>query len=273
MTRLLVPIDFSPVSINAAIYAIQLAATFPKSEMVLYQATQSAGSGSDGTPTYADEKLLIANSLQMLEALQVKLFDVAPVPMSIKADAGSFDRYLADVVRREEVDLVVMGISPDTLDEEVLSAGAVHLVKSIDKPVLLVPLGVEYKPVLKAAVAVDLKDTVQTVPATELKKWVSMLKPELHVVKVGNKHQSAISETEKQEEAKLEELLVPYQSSFSYLHEEQFAKAMNHFVDEHSISVVVVFPKRHSLFEQLFATHHTKQLAYHSHVPVLALHT
>ena len=74
MPRFLVPVDFSAISVNAALYAVQMLEGLPKKEVILYNVTEEIHAGTDGTPLDFDGEALIASNLSALEHLQVSLF-------------------------------------------------------------------------------------------------------------------------------------------------------------------------------------------------------
>ena len=48
--------------------------------------------------------------------------------------------------------------------------------------------------------------------------------------------------------------------------------AISTFSEGHNIDAIITVPRKHSFLESLFKSSHTKKLAYHSHVPILAIH-
>jgi hypothetical protein len=48
--------------------------------------------------------------------------------------------------------------------------------------------------------------------------------------------------------------------------------ATNSFTSDHNIDLIVTVPRKHSFLMGLYKTSHTKKLAYHSHIPVAAIH-
>ena len=50
-----------------------------------------------------------------------------------------------------------------------------------------------------------------------------------------------------------------------------FLDAISNFAADHHIDLIVTVPRKHSFLSGLYKTSHTKKLAYHSHVPVVAI--
>jgi len=51
-----------------------------------------------------------------------------------------------------------------------------------------------------------------------------------------------------------------------------FLDATSNFTVDREIDLIVTVPRKHSFLSGLYKTSHTKKLAYHSHVPVAAIH-
>jgi hypothetical protein len=59
---------------------------------------------------------------------------------------------------------------------------------------------------------------------------------------------------------------------FHFMEHENFQEALQQFIHDKDMQMVILLPKKYSWFESLFHKSQTKVMAYHSHVPLLALH-
>ena len=69
----------------------------------------------------------------------------------------------------------------------------------------------------------------------------------------------------------MEVKLGAYNPVFSVLRAYDFLDVINEFIESREIDTIITVPKKHSMMSQLFKTSHTKNLAYHSHVPIIAV--
>jgi nucleotide-binding universal stress UspA family protein len=274
MPRFLVPVDFSTVSVNAALYAVQMAEKMPRKEVILYNVTEGVHAGDDGTPIDFNGEAFLANNLRSLESLQVSLFEMGMSPMEIVAEIGDLPERIKPIINNQKIDMVVMGITGQSTayGDSIFGKNAMDISRSNNCPVMIVPPDAVFRGSRKVAIAVELKDVHKTVAVDPIKKWLDVLRPELHFVHVGVASENELTEEQKSEKAKLLEMFKDYDSIFNYLPKQDFSQAINSFVEKNRIDHIVIFPKKHGLFESLFAANHTKKLAYHSHVPVLAIH-
>jgi nucleotide-binding universal stress UspA family protein len=51
-----------------------------------------------------------------------------------------------------------------------------------------------------------------------------------------------------------------------------FYEAIEQFSKDKNIDVIIIMPKSHSFIDSIFSSSHTKKLAFHSSVPILAAH-
>ena len=59
---------------------------------------------------------------------------------------------------------------------------------------------------------------------------------------------------------------------FYFITMNDFFEALDNFVRDYKIDVIITVPKHQSNASSIFKSTHTKRLAYHSHIPILAAH-
>ena len=69
----------------------------------------------------------------------------------------------------------------------------------------------------------------------------------------------------------MEEKLNGYNPEFSFLRAYDFLDGIDRYAEGKEIDAIITVPKKHGFISQLFKTSHTKKLAYHSHVPTIAI--
>ena len=70
----------------------------------------------------------------------------------------------------------------------------------------------------------------------------------------------------------MNELLQGFEPEYAFIRLFDFADAINQFALDRNADLIITVPRKHSFLSSLFTTSHTKKLAYHSHLPVLAIH-
>lgn len=137
---------------------------------------------------------------------------------------------------------------------------------------MIIPPGSEYRDVKNVLLTSDFKDVSGTTPSAPIKNILKTFRPNLHVINVDSSHYVAITEEYQAEKAKLAEMLDEFNPEFYFLGWYDVDEAINQFAHDKNIDLIITIPRDHSLIEKMFKGSHTKKLAYHSTVPVLAVH-
>ncbi len=274
MKKFLVPTDFSETSKNAARYAVEMAANDPTVTIVLYNIYDSIAVGSDGsvlTETDEDRKKVLNQALANLE---IELHEFSSVKIEYVAEEGSslvdnIDRY----VRYHDIDLVVMGITGATRLEQILiGSNALNMARQAVCPVIIVPPKAKFKKIENVLFASDFKDVTTTTPVAPIKKILDIFNPKLHIVNVDAEHFVELTDGYKLERNKLEKMFAAYKPEFYFIRMFDFVEAISNFSIDHKIDLIVTVPRKHSFLKSLYKTSYTKKLAYHSHIPIVAIH-
>ena len=69
---------------------------------------------------------------------------------------------------------------------------------------------------------------------------------------------------------KFNQLFSRFQKEFYFITMNDFYDAIDSFIKDYKIDVLITVPKHQSNSTSLFKSTHTKRLAYHSHIPILA---
>ena len=118
----------------------------------------------------------------------------------------------------------------------------------------------------------DFKNVKSTTPVAQIKQILDIFKPNLHIVNVDSEHHVQLTEEYKIERDWLDKTFSDYKPEFYFIRMYDFLDAANTFTSDHNIDLIVTVPRKHSFLTGLYKTSHTKKLAYHSHIPVAAIH-
>ena len=166
-----------------------------------------------------------------------------------------------------------MGITGATrLAQIFIGSNTLSMVNKNVCPVMIVPPDAEFTGIKNVAFTSDFKDVENTTPAAALHAVLDIFKPFVHVVNVDSEHYVEVSEEYKRERAKLENILQGYETEYYFIRQFDFIEAINQFVMDYKIDMIFTVPKKHSFLGGLFKSSYTKKLAYHSHVPLVAVH-
>lgn len=274
MKKFLVPTDFSDTSKNAARYAVELAQDDPETTIILYNIYDKLAAGIDGSPlTESDEdrkKVLD----QALANLEIELHEISTVRIQYVAEeGGSLVESIEKYVRYNGIDAVIMGITGATKLEQIFfGSNALNMARQGVCPVIIVPPKATFKKIQNVMLLSDFKNVKSTTPVAQIKKLLDIFRPHLHIVNVDSEHHVQLTEEYKRERDWLEKTFTDWKPEFYFIRMYDFLEAIDAFTGDHNIDLIVTVPRKHSFLTGLYKTSHTKKLAYHSHVPVAAIH-
>ena len=169
--------------------------------------------------------------------------------------------------------LILMGISEkEEWRQLLLGSNTVKMAEQNICPVMIIPEDARFNGIKNIALASDVKDVDVTTPVLAIKTVLEIFSASLHIVNVDSEHYVEVTEEYKAERAKLETILAGYETEYYFMRQFDFVDAINQFVADYKIDMIFTVPKNHSFLGSLFKSSHTKKLAYHSHVPLVAIH-
>jgi nucleotide-binding universal stress UspA family protein len=260
MNTVIVPVDFSETSLNAARYAVRLLTGHYGVNMILHNVYEK--------PSQA------AEALDKLEKLKANLMDIGAVKTTVLAEEGSdFINELEKLARHQQADLIIMGITGrSAIGQSLIGSNTLKIVQRKVCPVLIVPPDAQYKEVKNVLLTSDFKNVMSSTPSVPIKKILKTFRPFLHIINVDSEHYVALTEEYQEQRAQLKEMFKEFNPEFYFLGLYDVDEAINQFAHDKDVDFIIVIHKEHSLLAKLFVKSHTKKLAYHSSVPVLALH-
>ena len=182
MTTVIVPVDFSETSLNAAKYAAQLLTGHYGVSIVLYHSYSKASDAAAAT--------------ESLENLKADLMKDNIVKMEVLAhEESDFVEGLEKAARHRRADLVIMGITGKSAIAQVLfGSNTLKMAERKVCPVLIVPENATFSPIKNVMLTSDFKNTLNTTPSAPIKDFLDVFKPQLHIVNVDNEHYISLTE-------------------------------------------------------------------------------
>ncbi len=275
MKTILVPTDFSETAYNATMYAIALAKSLSVTRIVLYNAYQIPFSGD---PTMPVMQLFNLDDIKKTSGIGLDQFKgrVSPfvdskIALETLSEFAILSDNIEDICERTQADLVVMGITGGSGLDVLIGSNTVSVADHSKIPVLIIPTTTTFKPIQNVVLVCDFKNIAETMPVAAIKNLLDETMAKLHVLNIDH-HNKNYTVNTPHESFVLDELLKGYNPQYHYVDSKSFADATNDFVDVNHVDMIITIPKKHGFFENIFRTSHTKQLAFHTHVPLLCIH-
>ncbi|HRN58341.1 MAG TPA: universal stress protein [Agriterribacter sp.] len=273
MKTIIIPTDFSPVAINAMEYAVDLALAIDASVVLLhvYQAPVSYSNSDIPLPLIDLDELEKINK-QRIDELKEQVQRKAPATLAITGEVrlGDLLDELKTICAETQPFAVVMGTKGAGFVERLLVGSAtLSAIRHLTSPVLVVPPNAVFKSIQRIGFACDFKKTVDEAPAAVIGKWVTTFNASLSVLNVDDK-KSNIKDTAEQS-VLLYSVLKELRPKYFYVDNPDVGAGISAFAESHNLDLLIVIPRRHRLVDLLFQKSHTKELAFHSRIPILSV--
>ncbi|MFI5133798.1 MAG: universal stress protein [Chitinophagales bacterium] len=260
MNTVIVPVDFSETSLNAARYAAQLLTGHYGVTMILHHVYDKASHASGAN--------------EDLEKLKEELLKKSIVKITTLTEQGDdFITELEKLARHQQADLIIMGITGrSALGQAFAGSNTLKMAEQKVCPVMIIPPDARYKDIKNVLLTSDFKNVMSATPSVPIKKILKTFQPSLHIVNVHSEHYVAITKEYQEEKTKLIEMFEEFNPEFYFIGWYNVDEAIHQFANDKNIDLIITIPKQHSLLERMFRSSHTKKLVYHSSIPVLAAH-
>ena len=260
MTTVIVPVDFSETSLNAARYAVKFLAGDYGVTLILYHSFSKA----------EEEATIIAS----LEKLKTELSKDHPVNIEVFAHHESdFVTGLERMARHRRANLVIIGITgKSSLAQVLFGSNTLKMAETKACPVLIVPESASFTKMENVMLTSDFKNVLNSTPSVSIKEVLSVYRPKLHVINVDKDHYISLTENYEKEKQDLEKLLAEFNPEFYFMRLFDIDEALNLFANDWNIDLIMAVQKNHSFMERLFKPSRTKKLSFHSKVPILVIH-
>jgi len=270
MSLIIAATDFSEVSANAVSYACELASVKNAQVMVIHSFIIPVMFSDIPMPA-----TLITDAQNDAEAQMKKL--VAGMALAYpglaidgKVIYGDTISVLEDYAQEHKTPwLIVVGNSSASENNTWPDSTLMAAFRKLAYPVLAIPSGKGYTPVQHICFAFDNRHRGNDVALSSIRTIAQQLNAKLHVLNI----QPAGDNSDQQIDADAKKALSGIDSNFHVVSgADDIDNAIQEFTEQNGIDWLILLPRKHSFFEGLFHKSHTKAIAHHSKIPILAIH-
>lgn len=262
MKDVIIPVDFSETSLNAARYAADMLMGKPDARIILYHMFKEP-----------DEAITAG---QYLESLKAEMEQKGVVNIELEKERGDdlIDN-LGRLAYQKTAELIIMGISEkDEWRQLFIGSNTLKMAEQNICPIMIIPTDARYTGIKNIALTSDFKDVDTSTPVLAIKNVLEIFNASLHIVNVDNEHYVSLTEEYLVERGKMQKMFAEFNPEFYFIGMNDFYEAIEQFSRDRNIDLIIIIPKNHSFINSLFSfnTSHTKKLAFNSSVPILAAH-
>ena len=260
MHRVIIPVDFSEISLNAARYVARMLAGKEDVTAILYHNYESHDDAD------------VSHNYQ--ESLKKEFLQAGVKNVVCESEmGGDLIDNIARMAHTIRATLIAMGITgKSAVRQAMFGSNTLKLVDRNLYPVMIIPPDASYKGISNVAFASDFVNVEATTPAPLITAVLEMFNPKLHIVNVNKDIYISLPPAIEAEKEKLMEMFAGFTTECYFITMNDFYEAIDNFVKDFAIDILVTIPRHQSNSTSLFKSSHTKRLAYHSHIPILAAH-
>ncbi|EPR74841.1 putative universal stress protein UspA [Winogradskyella psychrotolerans RS-3] len=270
--NILLPTDFSDNALSAAIYAIKLY----EEEHCIFHFLHSSKINMSSMTSMSNKlsRVLAENARKELSDLKTKAErDYANENHTFEVILSSNDLHslIEVIVEKEDIDLIVIGTKGETKAKEILfGSNTVNIIKQVKNcPILVIPNKFDFVKPEQIAFPTDF-NRVYGDELLALKQLADINNSKIRIVHINN--EDDISETQKQNLALLEMSLEHYDNSLHWVpNYDRKAKAIQEFIEEFKINILVMVNYKHSFIENIIKEPVITNIGFHPTVPFLVI--
>lgn len=268
MKTILIATDFSQASRNASLYGVQFARAI-NANVILFNAYRVPAPAAALSVSISRYDIMMQTDKLLLN--EADFLDPKRELIEVICDEGLAEDAILNIANEKMVDFIITGMKGSGKNfKKIFGSTATALAKNTNIPVIIVPEDAGFKNPDVIVFANDSNiDSDKEIPE-KLMAINRLFKSKLYVVKViKNKNEEwfKISDTP-QEPGKVAHAT---DTSFEYLVDTDIRHALNEFIQKHHAGMLVMMPHKHEWLERLFIKSETKDMIFHTQIPILVL--
>jgi nucleotide-binding universal stress UspA family protein len=273
MKTLIVPTDFSPVSINAVNYAADMAMSINAS-IILLNIYQVPVTFTEVPVVNISIEELKRISETRIEELKKGLEHITSGKLKVYGESrlGEVTDEIENFCKKIRPFAVVMGTKGATGVERLfLGSNTLTAIRHLTYPVIVVPPGAVFSGIKKVGFACDFNEVVETTPSDQIHEVCKTFNAGLMVLNVDYKNRHFKPETP-EESILLHTMLGDLNPDYQYIDNPDVTEGINAFAETNGVDLIITIPKKHKLLSGLFQKSHTRELIFHAHIPIMCIH-
>ncbi len=269
METIIVTTDFSAASANALNYACGFANDNNANIVLARIYSVPAGYAAEGLSQVSVNDAIDTDNARLQQELERVTDSYPRLAIDARMVVEDFDEALQQLSKELNPQMIVMGAVTGYAELWQWGDDWLDAVLSLPCPVLVIPGHIEYSPILNIAFACDYKSVYQPDHVAKMRKLVQLTKADFYIVHV-------TTGKPEDEEEKREALAAAFgediDPQFITVENKQVLAGIAAFEQQYAIDLLLVIPRRHGIWHNLFNKSYSRQLAQLNNLPVMAIH-
>ncbi|WP_026898812.1 universal stress protein [Daejeonella oryzae] len=278
MKNILITTDFSICAANAVDFAVQ-SAKYLKSNLILIHSFESSGSlytDYQGVNTEFNQSLFL-QAEQKLNDLKKEILQQDGISVEGYVYKGSLNEALTQAVTEKNIDLIIMGTSGASgIKEKFRGSKTADVMGKCKIPVMAIPIEYKWKKPEKILMAINnLLD--EEIKLDFLFEIALFFEAQVEVaVFTDDEKDTAITYLENTRKIPRYERMLKEQYhaetlTVTHFFGHEFEKTMKDYIGQNEIDILAMIIHKRKFPDSLFHPSLTKQMAYHTKIPLLSI--
>ena len=273
MKKILVATDFSDAAQTAVKYAVQMAQQC-KSTLILFHAYHTAPISLDIPVVDLSLDEIRKQALDSLNNIRTNLIkQYGDIDIECSCKLGFAVDAINDYSIENDINIIVMGMQGSSYIGEILVGSiTTSLMRQAPCPVLVVGPNMAYQGIHKIVWACDGVKAPNNQVLGQLKKMMATFTDlKILVANVIPLHIDYRSTFDSRVLPVIKIFLQKEDYSVHSIENENIVDGINAFAEQENADLVVMVPRRHAIWRNLFFEPNTKRMAFHASVPLLVI--
>jgi len=187
--------------------------------------------------------------------------------VQLAVSSGDLLTEVNELIDKEQINLVVMGNRSEGFLTNILGSTANKMIQHAHCPVLTIPHEIDFQPFKRLAVAVDLQQSDPKI-LTFLAKIATIFKARIDIIHVST---APVPVDVGKMMNTLEHQFENLNHQFFHIHATEIEVAIEKHIEGNSTDLLILLPRKHPFFDNLFQKSISRQAAYQKKIPLLTL--
>jgi nucleotide-binding universal stress UspA family protein len=270
--KILVPVDFSPYSVNALKNAVSLAKKTDSFISIVHAVMVPVVYGEDDMESSGWQAEEMEKGIKdNLESMTNLVPDLKDIDHEFKLEYALSPDAIITFTLQNEVDLIVMGTrGKNRKGRALLGSNTFAVINSVKCPVLAIPEDGNINDVKKIILAVDYDEIPPYASFEPLIKLARLFGAQVNIIHIGK--EMKLTSEELLEARNLEQYFKTVKHQYKYLFGGDEEKTISTYLKNENARVLAIISKEHTMVEKLQHRSLTKKIVSHLKIPLLVLH-
>ena len=270
MQVIVVPVDFSPQSRNAAVHAANLAKAF-HAKVLLFHAYMLPTPVSEVPYVMVTVDDLQKDNEALIRKEAESLNNEFGVEVEWLVRIGIPSDEIKALTEERSIDLVVMGMKGVGGLDKIIGSTTTNCLRKLKTPVLVIPQDARFGEYKKITYATDFNNELLTKSFHPLLSIAKQFKSTVNIVYIHlESDRSEVNEMDWRKN--MANILPDVDYSFVKIEDDSVKHGLTEFIESNQTDLLVMLTHRHSFLDRLFNRSQTTSMAYETRIPLLVLH-